>query len=200
MSMNLMIVSETVRDTTADWAAITDIAKDGLAFIDDATVYAIAKVLDGVTLTNGEPVAAYPWDEHYPSFVSSFGPSLLPEEVLAQLYDILADKPQAFAMLTLIVERGLQVSFNGKEHCDAYIKGVNWPADEVEINRTSGNMYNMLDLLGIEFDSKAESGECTFEQFEEGVARFGWATDMNEKLLRFIQYGKRNNAISVYWA
>ncbi len=200
MSMNLMIQTATVRDTKADWAAITAIAKDGLAFIDDATVYAVAKLLDGVSLTNGEPIAAYPWDEHYPSYVAAFGPSLLPEDVLAQLYDILAEHRDAHAMLTLIVERGLQITLNGKEHCDAYLKGVNWPADEVEINRTSGNMYNMLDLLGIEFDPRAESGECTFEQFEEGVARFGWATDMNERLLRFIQYGKRNNAISVYWA
>lgn len=200
MSMNLMIQTAIVRDTAADWAAFTAIAPDALAFVDDATVYAVAKLLDGVTLTNGEPVAAYAWDDGYPSYVSAFGPSLLPEDVLAQLYDILADKPQAHAMLTVAIERGLQVTLNGKEHCDAYLKGVNWPADEVEINRTSGNLFNMLDLLGIEFDSKAESGECTFDQFEEGVARFGWATDMNERLIRFIQYGKRNNATHVYWA
>lgn len=200
MSMNLMIQTETARDTAASWAAFTAIAADGLAFIDDATVYAVAKLLDGVTLTNGEPVTAYAWDDGYPSYVASFGPCLLPDDILAQMYDILADKPAAHAMLTAAVELGLQVSLNGKEHCEAYLKGVNWPADEVEINRTSGNMFNMLDLLGIEFDPKAESGQVTFSQFEEAVARFGWATDMNERLVRFVAYGKRNSATSVYWA
>lgn len=198
MSMNLMIQTETARDTAASWAVFTSIAADGLAFIDDATVYAVAKLLDGVTLTNGEPVTAYPWDDGYPSYVASFGPSLLPEDVLAQMYDILADKPAAHAMLTAAVELGLQVSLNGKEHCEAYLKGVNWPADEVKINRSSGNMLNMLDTLGIE--SHPEGGEVDFAQFEEAVARFGWATDMNERLLRFIAYGRRNNATKVYWA
>lgn len=202
MSMNLMIRNENGNDSAAQqWAAITAIAQDGYVFIPNDLVNAIAKTLDGAVLSNGEPVAAYAYDdEFYAPFVASFGPGLLEDDKLAELYDMLAEHKEAHALLTLIVELGLQIGFSGKEpHHEAFIKGVNWPAEEIEINRSGGNMRIMLRDMGLgDYIDEAEGcGECTLEEFKKGIpyARHGWA----ERLQKFADWADKSNATHVYW-
>lgn len=203
MSMNLMIrnANDNRDSAAAHWAAITSVAKDGYVFIPNDVVNSIAKMLDGVVLSNGEPVSSYAYDdEFYAPFVSAFGPSLLPQDALEKLYDLLAEHQDAVALLTLVIERGLQIGLSGKEHHhEAFIKGVNWPAEEIEINRASGNMRLMLRDMGLEeyFDAEGDCGECPLEAFKKGIpyARHGW----EERLQKFVAWAERSKATHIYW-
>ena len=189
-------------NSKANWKAICAAAPDGFVFIREAVIDDCAKLLEGVLLSNGEVVASYPKDEYYPSYVDSFGPGLLPDDILVKLFEILEENDAAVKLLQTIVERELQISFKGKEtHAPgAYIKGVNWRADEIEINRSGGNMYRMLEVLGIDTNTESESGEVAFEEFEKAVKERGIYVDIFERLEQFIECAKRNNATHVYWA
>lgn len=211
MSISL-IFSNTDQNSEAraasDWAQIIAIAPEhGLIFIDEDVVDSIARVLDGVTLLNGEQVSSYPRDEEdeysQGSYVPSFGPALLPTIVQDQIRDRLArgkNGAQAARLFDLVIRLGLQVLVSGTDTCPAHIKGVNWRADDVTINRCSGAMFEMLDDLGIAFDRKADTGEVDITTLAQAVKDNGWRTDCAGKLDAFIAAAQRNNATMAYWA
>lgn len=208
MSMNLMFSSKNAENRAErDWAAINTLADvDGIVWIENSTADACARLLDGAHLSNGERVCAYDHsdDEFYESLVCSFGPSLLDEQTREALRELLeTDRTggaKAAAMLDLIVELGLQIRISGKDHVGARLVGVNGAADEVEINRSSGNMYAMLRQLGVTFDPDEEFGETTFEVFEKAVNDNGRNTDISDRLLAFVECARRAGADEVYWA
>ncbi|QAY80230.1 hypothetical protein [Sphingosinicella sp. BN140058] len=208
MSVNLIATNRNVDASTRDhtnWLAITAIAPDhGMVFIDENTVDSIARLLDGQKLSNGEAVCAYAYDDDCsPPYVSSFGPCLLPTQVQDQIRDRLAlseNGKTAVRLFNEIIRLGLQITLNGKEHCPAYIKGVNWVADEVEINRCQGNMLAMLRDLGI--DARYEGPcEVEFDTFSAAVQARAHLTDYSAaRLAAFVASGRRQKATHVYWA
>ena len=211
MSMNLMFANEANPDRAAHhWAAITTIAPNhGMITLDENIVNDIARLLDGQELTGGERVRTYSYedDDDYAAMVCAFGPSLLPVQIQDQVRDRLANDANGKAAVRLfneILRLELQISLAGKEHCDAHLKGVNWPADDVEINRCSGNMYGMLRSLGFAHNiakgDESGSGEVDFAEFAEAVRCNAFRTDMPERLERFVACARRNGATKVYWA
>lgn len=215
MSVNLIhtIVTDSNEDNTRaarDWAAITAItgSNDGLVAVSDATIDAIARLVEDVALSNGQTVTAYPRDAEdewgYQSYVPAFGISLLDAGTLAQVRGLLEqdeNAEKALALFDLIVERGLQMRFNGTDHCFSRIVAVNWPADEVEINRSSGNMSRMFQTLGLG-DTEREHGSemIALPVFADAVENRAMYTDMPDRLEAFLACAKRNGATHVYWA
>ena len=210
MSMNLIHTNDAATDNAApNWAAIMAVAGEhGTVYISEAIVDAVAGLLEDAVLSNGELVQSYPSDgEEFSmaSFVSSFGPGLLGENAYREVRTLLeTDENGAAAveLLDTVVELGLQISLSGKEfpNAHAHIKAVNWPADDVDINRCSGNMYQMLRDLGIKVDTQAESGEVDFSTFVQAVNDNAERTDMGPRLKAFVACAQRNNATRVYWA
>lgn len=205
MSMNLISHNPAVPSAAAaNWAAIQAVASEGLVYIADATVNAIARAIEDARLSNGQTVTAYAYDdEGYASFVPGFGVCLLSEEDFRTVRTLIeedANGVQAVAMLDLLIELRLQVSFSGTDFIGARLKAVNWAADEVEISLSSGNMYKMLKRLGIQYDTVAESGEVKLAVFERAVNDNAFDTDMPAKLQDFVACAKRRNDTAVYWA
>ena len=203
MSMNLILRNDNaVRDTHLNWGAICAVSEQGYVFMDNATVTAVGKLLEKVRLANGETIIAYVYeaDEPYETLICAFGPSLLPTDKLEALRGLLASYPQALNLLDTVIRLGLQISLSGKDLCEAHIKAVNWPADEVKFNRCSGNLYAMLKELGIAYDPTDEYGEVSFEEFVKAVNDNGWKTDSMEELDALVACGRRQEATHVYWA
>ena len=211
MSMNLIIRNDNQADDTAavNWSAIKVAAQNdhGMVTIDDETVKSVARLVDGVILTNGERVCAYAYDDEddfYATYVSAFGPSLLPTKVQDEVRDRLATADNgkiAVKLFNEIIRLGLQIGLHGTETCPAYIKGVNWVADEVEINRSSGNMCHMLEMLGLgdAVDTQEGTGEVSFDRFLQAVNDNAYQTDMPDRLQALVASGQRRNATHVYW-
>lgn len=204
MSMNLMIQTANPVDASVEWAAITAIAPEGLVMIEDKAVTLLAQLLDGTKLANGEIVTGYAMEEDdcMSSLVSAFGPCLLPADKIDAIRVILADVPKAIEILDLTIERKLQISFNGSEsHLGAHVKGVNWAADEVEINRSGGSMLNMLEDLGIPVVRGTDMGEVAFDVFAKAVNDNEVLSErVLDRLEQFVACGRRNGAVKVYWA
>ena len=211
MSMNLIIRNDNQADDTAavNWSTIKAAAQNdhGMVTIDDETITSIARLVADVTLSNGETVSAYAYDDEddfYATYVSAFGPSLLPTKVQDEVRDRLATADNgkvAVKLFNEIIRLGLQISFHGTELCPAHIKGVNWVADEVEINRSNGNMCNMLGVLGLgdAVDTQEGTGEVSFERFLQAVNDNACQTDMPDRLQALVASGQRRNATHVYW-
>ena len=213
MSVNLILRVEgtdTEATNKANWEAMKAAAGHEWAMvtIDDDTIKSIGRLLDGVTLTNGETVTAYACDEddQYAAMICGFGPSLLPTQVQDQVRDRLATTENGKAAVRLfneVIRLGLQVAFNGTEHCPGHIKGVNWVADEVEFNRSSGNMNAMLRELGlgdaVDADPDSDFGEVEFDRFVQAVNDNGLYTDCGQKLQRLVACGQRRGATHIYW-
>lgn len=220
MSVNLMIESATPQDATANWTAITAVSKadpaspyptEGYVALSMDAIVRAAHLLEGAVLANGERVSAYDFsrdaDGEFPAIVeahvSAFGPSLLPQQTLDALRAELAAFPHAIAMLDVVIARGLQISLstqNLSQRDMPHLKGVNWTADEVEINRCSSNMNEMLRKLGFSPEPRSSSGELEFDAFAAAVNDNGWRTDMPDRLDAFVAMGRRQNATKVYWA
>ena len=208
MSMNLMFSSK--NDDARferDWTAIKEIADvDGIVWIENSTADALARLLDGAALSNGERVCAFDHsdDDFYESMVCEFGPTLLDEQTREAFRELLeTDRTggaKAAALFDLVCERGLQIRASGKDHVGARVVAVNSAADEVEINRSSGSMYAMLRDLDILFNPEAEVGETTFEIFAKAVNDNADRTDIPERLRAFVECARRNDANEVYWA
>lgn len=208
MTVNLMISDNNQDRAANDWSAINAVANNGHVFLANETVDEIATLLESATLSNGELLSSYPADgSGYESYVSSFGPGLLDETTMQALRRVLsadANGAQAIAMLDLIVERGLQITLNGDtHHFKAHLKAVNWPADDVEINRTTTNMIRMFRDLGLDAYNQGADGmskEVPFDAFMQAVNDNGNATDMPDRLRAFVTMGQRRGAQAVYWA
>lgn len=209
MSVNLIATNRNIDSEArakSDWAVITAIAPNhGYLTIDEDTVNSIARLLDGQELTNGEKVSCYAYEDEdpYAAMVCAFGPSLLPTQVQDQVRDRLANTTNgkdAVRLFDTVIRLGLQIALNGAEfNTGAHIKGVNWAADEVEINRTQGNMWNMLRTLGLEAGDDC-ADEVEFDVFAKAVNDNGYLTDMPGRLAAFVECGRRQNATHVYWA
>lgn len=211
MTVNLIhtidsAIAGTEDRATRDWTAIKAISEDGFVFIDEDTVDKIAMLVDSQRLTNGEFVAAYAYEENdgHASYVSAFGPSLLPTQVQDQIRDRLAagnNGKEAARLFDLVIRLGLQISFQGKEFTAPYIKAVNWIADEVEINRTASNMARMFTNLGLGgWNEDNASLNVPLDIFAKAVNDNGHQTEMPERLQAFIECARRNNSTHVYWA
>lgn len=218
MSMNLMFETAALTDElhAANWAAIKaaagaaeghEHAEHGMVMISDDTITSIARLLSGQRLSNGELISAYYFDEAdewAPSpMVCAFGPSLLPVQEQDYIRDRLAadeNGARAVRLFNEVLRLGLQISFQGTEHCPGHMKGVNWTADEVEFSRCSGNMYAMLEDLGLSFDRSANNGEVAFDVFAKAVNDNGWRTDCADRLKAFVACAARQQAQSVCWA
>ena len=95
----------------------------------------------------------------------------------------------------------MRVSFTGKKAGRAQMQAVNWPADMVEINRTSFNMATMFRTLGLgDTDRDTNSELVALPVFKKAVEVRGIYTDMPERLQAFIACAERNRATHVYWA
>lgn len=216
MTMNLIATNRNAPNTARDnWAALVAISAadaaspyptEGYVFVSPDAIVRLAAVLDDTALTNGEFVTSYNFsdeeDGHIEAHVNAFGPSLLPQEQMAKVREILAPFPQALAMIDEVVARRLQVSFStdvggsSKPH----LKAVNWNADEVEINRCEGNMIAMLRDLGLSI-AKTGAGETDFDTFAAAVNDNAALTDYPASRLRdFVACGRRQGATHVYWA
>lgn len=222
MSMNLIHTNRNVDQDArakADWAAITAISAadpsspyptEGYVAVSAETVITMVALLDGVELSNGEHIAAYNFSvydddgrDHLEAHVNSFGPSLLKQRQVDAMRAILAPFPPAIAMLDEVIARGIQLALStetpGGDQV-AHLKAVNWPADEVEINRCSGNMVAMLRDLGLVVPD-AEAGETDFATFAAAVNDNAARTDYPADRLRaFVACGQRQGATHVYWA
>lgn len=203
-----VIVTETSRNWTDIKAITSDDGFAGVLPISDVTIYTIALLLEDARLANGETVSSYPKDvedQYSPStFVAGFGPSMLGESTFRQVRTLLeADQngDKAVALFDLITERGLQVSFNGKDHCFARMTAVNWRADEIEINRCKSSMVAIFEVLGLGHTKQDQcSDDIPLEVFEKAVNDNGAYTDMQERLQAFVDCAKRNGSTHVYWA
>lgn len=206
MSINLMHASDTARtDAAAIWSQVTQYTdKHGILEIDSDTVNAIARLLENAPLANGQSVTAYALDDDfYEPMVCSFGPSLLScelQDAVRNRLDNTKNGKAAVRLFNLILRLGIQVGFSGADHCFARMVAVNGPADEVEISRTSVNMYEMLRQLGIAYDSESDYGEVDFETFRKAVQDNGWRVDMAQRLDDFVACAQRNEATRVFWA
>jgi hypothetical protein len=216
MSQNLMIRNENAPADQAaiHWAAIQTATghEYGMVTLTDETVEAVCALIDGVTMTNGETITAYAYsgsedDRCYGAFASGFGLVTLPDDVRATARAIFAkdeNGARAVALFDEIVRLGLQIGLHGTKgrDCPAYVKGVNWVADEVEINRSNGNMGALIRDLGLEdaMDDDTGFGEVPFGRFVKAVNDNGRYTDMELRLQALIKAGERQNATHVYWA
>ena len=205
MTVNLIHVNNNFSSNDAqavNWAQLTAISPDALVELEGATVTEVAKLIDGARLSNGAVACAYPLDEDdcMTSYVPDFGPSLLAEDLRAQVREtILADKNGELAvrLFDQVASLGLKIRLAGKEFIAAHIVAVNWEADDIEINRCKSNMVGMFDDLEI----SANAGEeISLDVFEAAVEKNGLRTDSNDRLKAFIACAKRNNATHVYWA
>ena len=225
MSLNLISTNRNVDNESrakSDWAAITAISAadatspyptEGYVTVSPEAIVSLAAALDGAVLTNGEMVTTYDFthtDEgrtFFDAHINAFGPSLLQPQQLATLRETLAPFPHAIAMLDLIIERDLQISLSTTDYAQSaipHLKGVNWQADEVEINATASTMHTMLESIGLgQYLSKTEeSGEVEFDTFAKAVNDnshkvFAISPD---RLGRFVANGLRHGATHVYWA
>jgi hypothetical protein len=211
MSISLIFSNDELNSearAASDWAQITAVAPNhGLILIEEDVVDSIARVLEGVTLLNGEEVSSYPRDEDNEysqgSYIPAFGPALLPTIVQDQIRDRLArgeNGAQAARLFDLVIRLGLQVLLSGTDECPAHIKGVNWRGDDVTINRCGSAMFEMLRELGISCDPKSPTGEVEIATLAEAVKENGWRTDCAGRLDAFIAAAQRNNATTAYWA
>jgi len=224
MSLNLISTNDNVdgkAQAKAHWDAIKLVSSadaaspfptEGYVAVSNEAIVAVAALLDGAELTNGEHVLTYDFTnvEDAPIFfdahVNAFGPVLLQPRQLEAMRAILAPFPSAIAMLDLIIERGLQIGLSTTDYSQRqmpHLKAVNWPADEVEINRCAGNMHAMLRDLGLDdhMASDGETGSAPIEVFAQAVSRYGHRVDMDPRRLdRFVACARRQQATHVHWA
>lgn len=211
MSFNLMVRNDNQFPDTdeVNWNAIKSVAKNdsGSVTIDDKTVRAIARLLDGVILTSGATVCADYYnkrDKKRPVQVAPFGPALLPEDLKEDVRDLLAATDNgklAVRLFDFMSSFGLQVRLTGTHISPANITGVNCVAEEVDITRSGDDMYQMLGLLGLgdAVVDDANEGEVSFDRFVEAVNDNGYKTDMHMRLFEFMLSGSRARATHVYW-
>lgn len=227
MTMNLISTNRNIDQegrAKADWTALTAISaadsqspypSEGYVRVDAETVVAIAALLEGAVLQNGETVTTYDFSGEedgslfMEAHVEGFGPGLLDEGTMASLRTILAPFPHAIAMLDEVVTRGLQCRLSTETLTDLpipHLKAVNWPADEVEINRSASGMISMLRGLGLGEHCKSDesgdaSGEIDFETFAKAVETNGAsATYPQARLQAFVACARRQSATHVHWA
>jgi len=226
MSMNLISTNRAADNdgrAKADWAAITAVSAadaaspyptEGYVSVSPEAVVAIAALLDGAPLSNGQTVTTYDFSSSdgefgkaFDAHVNAFGPSLLDEVRMAALRAILAPFPSAIAMLDVVVERGLQVSLSTDDLAgrpNPHLKAVNWVADEVEIRLSGGWMKQMLSDIGIPVDALSGdegTGEVDFETFAKAVNDNHLDTDYpSDRLQAFVACARRQSATHVYWA
>lgn len=225
MSLTLIATNRNVDASgkaAADWSAIKAVSAadasspyptEGYVAVSVDAVVIIAALLDGAVLMNGERVTTYDFsgeDEngvmHHEAHVNAFGPSLLQPRQLEALRRHLAPFPQAIAMLDLTIERDLQISLSTTDlmqRPQPHLKGVNWVADEVEINRCASNMIAMLQDLGLGSHVRKgrTMGEAPFEDFARAVSANGHNVDYDvRRLERFVACGRRQGATHVHWA
>lgn len=221
MTMNLIHTNRDVDQDArakADWAAVTAVSAadpaspypgEGYVALTADAVVALAALLDGAPLDSGDSVTTYDFSfeadgqTHVEAHVNGFGPSLLGQDRLDAMRAVLAPFPSATAMLDLVITRRLQLSLSTETPGGAqvpHLKAVNWPADEIEINRCSGNMVAMLRDLGLVVPD-AEAGETDFATFAAAVSDNADRTDYPADRLRaFVACGQRQGATHVYWA
>lgn len=225
MSLNLIATNRNVDNAgkaTSDWSAIKAVSaadaaspypSEGYVAVSVDAIVVIAALLDGAVLTNGERVTTYDFSGEdadgvmrFEAHVNAFGPSLLQPRQLEALRRHLAPFPHAVAMLDLTIERDLQISLSTTDlmqRPQPHLKGVNWVADEVEINRCASNMLAMLRDLGLgeHIRSGETIGEVPFEDFARAVSANGHAVDYDaRRLQRFVACGRRQGATHVHWA
>ncbi len=212
MSMNIMHSND---NAPADlnktrWDAITAIAEHGIVYISEATVNAIATLLVDAPLAAHDNhqtyiVNSYPSDGQefsLPDYVEDFAPSLLTTKLSEEVRALVAGEgDQALAMFDLIVSMGLQISFAGKTHIDAHMTGINSDADDIEINLSSGNLYEMLRQLGLgdAINTGNEYGEVSFDRFAAAVNDNAHLTDMPHQLQDFVACAQRHQATTIHW-
>lgn len=204
MGMNLMHTGGPARDSKDIWSKIKSVAgSDGMIYLDDQTVTAIARILKHAELNNGESITAHVFESDYASSVEAFGPSILSAELQDLVRAQLANDPNgqdAIALFDLIISLGIQIEFQGRDFIEARVKAVNWAADEVEIRSSAGGMYSMLRLLQIPFDASLEAGQIALDAFETAVAKHGHRLGDTSRLQAFIDCAKRHQSTEVYWA
>lgn len=223
MSINLISTNRNVDQAgraKADWDAVKAVSTadsaspfptEGYVSVSNEAIVALAALLDGAVLTNGETVTTYDFTDgdvtptYFDAHVNSFGPALLLPRTLDKVRAILAPFPSAVAMLDLVIERDLQISLSSTDYSQRpmpHLKAVNWAADEVEINRSSGNMLDMLRALGLGAYARNDesTGEVDFTTFAKAVNDNGHNVDIDPRRLdRFVACARRQNATHVYW-
>jgi hypothetical protein len=208
MSANLMIT--TAVDTySANRAALVAIAPDAQVATDDAAVRAIAQLLEGVRLDDGQ--FAYPMDEddQMSSEVFAFGPSLLAPAKLKELRALVAERiPAAAALLDEVIDRNLQIAFRGSQSWHgAYVRADANAADDVEVNYCVSTLKGMFDDLGLgDYNppkgEQSVSKDVPFEEFVAAVDERGRDIEhrIQPRLKAFIEMGRRRGAVTVYFA
>lgn len=210
MSANLMITTA-VDAYDANRAALVAIAPDAQVATDDAAVRAIAQLLEGVRLDNGETVSAYPTDadDEMKSEVFAFGPSLLAPAKLQALRALVAERiPAASALLDEVIERNLQIAFRGSQSWHgAYVRADANTADDVEVNYCVSTLVGMFDDLGLGDYNPPEgeqsvSKDVPFEEFVAAVDERGRDVEfrIQPKLKAFLAMARRRGAVTVYFA
>lgn len=217
MTVSLMFrnaAADTADRTADNWTAIKTAAghEHGYVFLAEETVQRVGRIVGDAVLANGETVSAYECSEedadseyYQGAYIPAFGPSLLSVELQDRVRDVLAQDENgkaAVALFNTVLGLGLQIGLQGKECIDAHMKGVNWIADEIEINRTASNMLRMMDDLGLGHTTAEdrESGEVELDHFVAAVAANGFYTGLEARLQAFIECAQRNGATHVYWA
>lgn len=208
MSVNLIHANDNASNDNNTWAIISSIALHGKVELEDHTVKKITAFLEDAVLINGEKVTAYPCEnEEYslPDYVASFGPSVLGEDSYRTIRTFLEEDKAgetAVELFDAIVENNIQVTFSGRSFSNASMSAQNWPADDVEINRTTTNMARMMSLLGLEAfnDNSCVSANIPLSVFEKAVKNNGQKTGMPERLQQFVDCAKRSGSTYVYWA
>lgn len=213
MSVSLISTQILEDGTTGDkasrnWSQITAIAAEGRLELTDSTVTEIARILDGVRLTNGETVFAYVCDEDEEysqgSYVGSFGPSLLGEDSFRTVRTVLEgldNSDDAVALFDLVAELGLRIIFAPTDFTPANMHVENWPADTVEINCGEYAMTRLFAALGLgRFNGESASEDIPLDLFEQAVNDNRSMTNVADRLDAFIACAKRNGSTHVYWA
>lgn len=192
-----------------NWKKITAVAdKHGHVALSDETVTAVARVLEDVVQSNGEPVFTYVCEGgeySQGSYVGSFAPSLLGEETFRAVRTALeedANGAVAVATFDLVNELELRLYTSGTDLTSARLSVENTPAETVDINTSQGMMIAIFERLGLgEYTGKDEgvSGDVPLDVFEKAVNDNGDLTGMSERLSRFIAAAKKTGSTHVYW-
>lgn len=203
MSVNLMLLRDPATEAafTSAWSDMTAVAPDGQVPITDRLVREAALILTGVRLSNGQPVAAFAWDEddQQSSLVSDFGPSLLPADKLAQIRDLLAPHPDAVRLLDVVLEHDVQIRFSGSDMGrGAHLCGCTSPADDVEVNMSKGSMIQLFEKLGL--GAHGEFEDVPFDSFAAAVANPPRLLHRGvAELDQMVALGRKRGSTAVYW-
>lgn len=204
MSMSIMFnTNRNDLDAIATWTAIKTVAsEDGLIFLSEKTIKAIARELVDAPLAFGGKVFSYHYEDNYMyDYVSAFGPSLLSDEKRRAIIEILKSDDNATAAIALfeaIISEGIKVSFCGEEIIDPHMVAINEYADTVSISMSSGNLYRTLENLGV--TNPQDENNIAFDAFAEMVETKGFYLREADRLEAFVDCARRNKATEIYWA